>query len=288
MLVWGGRVSYSEDSVVGDGGRYDPATDTWRPMSAEGAPAARAACDAVWTGTELIIWGNVLGPVPDAQGLGPGYSDGARYDPLTDHWRPLPQIDLVGHLLLTRAVWIGDGLLVWGGRSDGPRVGAIYSPQTDRWTALRPSPAFEQPGTARFSDGRPAVWTGSEVIGWGGVGGKPFPVTGGFRYAPATQAWSALPTTGAPGERLHHTVVWTGQGVLVWGGGWIGRGTQTVDGGGWFDPEGDRWLPISDVDAPTPRVLHTAVWTGSEMIVWGGHNQWSAGSNGGVYTPAAG
>jgi hypothetical protein len=29
-------------------------------------------------------------------------------------------------------------------------------------------------------------------------------------------------------------------------------------------------VPIATAGAPTPRSWHTAVWTGSEMIVWGG------------------
>jgi hypothetical protein len=34
----------------------------------------------------------------------------------------------------------------------------------------------------------------------------------------------------------------------------------------------DAWAATSTVNAPTARDLHTAVWTGSEMIVWGGTN----------------
>jgi len=32
----------------------------------------------------------------------------------------------------------------------------------------------------------------------------------------------------------------------------------------------DTWTATSTTNAPTARVDHTAVWTGSEMIVWGG------------------
>jgi hypothetical protein len=34
----------------------------------------------------------------------------------------------------------------------------------------------------------------------------------------------------------------------------------------------DTWDPTSLINAPTARLDHTAVWTGSEMIVWGGFN----------------
>ena len=32
----------------------------------------------------------------------------------------------------------------------------------------------------------------------------------------------------------------------------------------------DTWTPTSTTNAPTARNQHSAVWTGSEMIVWGG------------------
>ena len=31
-------------------------------------------------------------------------------------------------------------------------------------------------------------------------------------------------------------------------------------------------MPTGGVNAPTARSLHTAVWTGTEMIVWGGYD----------------
>ena len=34
----------------------------------------------------------------------------------------------------------------------------------------------------------------------------------------------------------------------------------------------DTWTATSSTNAPVARYNHTAVWTGSEMIVWGGYN----------------
>ena len=34
----------------------------------------------------------------------------------------------------------------------------------------------------------------------------------------------------------------------------------------------DTWTATSTTNAPSARPGHTAVWTGSEMIVWGGYN----------------
>ncbi len=62
-----------------------------------------------------------------------------------------------------------------------------------------------------------AVWTGSEMIVWGGVNGMALLNTGG-RYNPSTDSWTATSTTNAPAGRDAHTAVWTGSEMIVWGG----------------------------------------------------------------------
>jgi hypothetical protein len=61
-----------------------------------------------------------------------------------------------------------------------------------------------------------AVWTGSEMIVWGGNTSSGFLNTGG-RYSPATDSWISTSTTNAPTGRWHHTAVWTGSEMIVWG-----------------------------------------------------------------------
>jgi hypothetical protein len=55
MIVWGGYAT--EGVMLGTGGIYDPATDTWTTTSTVGAPAAREWHAAVWTGLRMIVWG---------------------------------------------------------------------------------------------------------------------------------------------------------------------------------------------------------------------------------------
>src|SRR4029453_6966052 len=51
------------------------------------------------------------------------------------------------------------------------------------------------------------------------------------------------------------------------------RGEFYLNTGGRYDPSIDTWTPTSTgVNVTIPRWGHTAVWTGSEMIVWGGTN----------------
>ncbi len=47
----------------------------------------------------------------------------------------------------------------------------------------------------------------------------------------------------------------------------------------------DGWSPTSTTGAASPRQYHTAVWTGSKMIVWGGYSG-SSLNTGGRYDPA--
>jgi N-acetylneuraminic acid mutarotase len=94
----------------------------------------------------------------------------------------------------------------------------------------------------------------------------------GGRYDPITDRW--LPTsTGAnvPSARSQHKAVWTGNKMVVIGGG---------TGGGRYDPLTDTWLPVSlGPGAPTPGNLGT-VWTGMELLAWPGGS-----SDGGRYDP---
>ena len=49
-------------------------------------------------------------------------------------------------------------------------------------------------------------------------------------------------------------------------------GSAHLNTGGRYNPITDSWTATSTANAPTGRYAHTAVWTGSEMIIWGGYN----------------
>jgi hypothetical protein len=103
---------------------------------------------------------------------------------------------------------------------------------------------------------------------------------------PLDDTWISTSTDGAPTGRYWHTAIWTGSLMVVWGGldPVISNG---VNSGGRYDPATDTWTPTSITGAPSARFLHTAVWTGSRMIVWGGRGFDSADvGTGGRYDPA--
>jgi hypothetical protein len=57
--------------------------------------------------------------------------------------------------------------------------------------------------------------------------------------------------------------------MIVWGGGGVSGYLNT---GGRYNPATDSWTAITTTNAPAARAVHTAVGTGSEMIVWGGYD----------------
>lgn len=154
--VWGAQ------GFLTDGARYNPFTDTWTPMAASPL-SGRLDERAVWSDREVIIWGGTQ----RFEGLGQ-LGDGAAYDPVSDSWRvlsPAPLTGRYGH----GAVWTGRQMIVWGGSDEitGDNLpgllqdGASYDPASNAWTPLPPSPL-----AARY--GQVAVWTGEELIVWGG------------------------------------------------------------------------------------------------------------------------
>ena len=82
MLVWGGINSVAD---LNDGGRYNPALNIWTTIPTTGAPLARQQFTAVWTGSEMIVWGGYNGAYP-----GNYLNDGGRYNPGSDTWSALP------------------------------------------------------------------------------------------------------------------------------------------------------------------------------------------------------
>ena len=102
--------------------------------------------------------------------------------------------------------------------------------------------------------------------------------------------WLPIATPEIFAGRTGHRAVWTGSAMIVWGGinwqhpefPWL----QYLNDGAQYDPTLDRWTGISTLNAPRGRVQHTATWTGTELIVWGGSFGPASTNTGGRYDPA--
>jgi N-acetylneuraminic acid mutarotase len=256
------RISYVLPAISDGSGCID---DTWTATA--GPPDGRYHHTAVWTGTEMIIWG----------GGAFGMNTGGRYNPSTDTWIATSTTNAPDARYFHTTVWTGTEMIVWGGGYPGTNTGGKYNPDTDSWTATNTTNA----PTPRASHS--AVWTGTEMIVWGGWdGANTFFDTGG-RYNPNTDTWTATSTTNAPTGRYNLTAAWTGSEMIVWGG---ANQNTSFDSGGRYNPSTNTWMATSTSNVPAGRFAHTAVWTGSDMIVWGGTINYSDFFNtGGKYDP---
>jgi hypothetical protein len=145
------------------------------------------------------------------------------------------------------------------------------------WTEL---PLPPEPASAPAS-----VWTGTELLTWGGYVSNPTTekdtyLRTGFTFDPSSDTWSPIPA--APEARSDATPIWTGTEALFLFG---HDGTKGYSDGVAFDPATDAWRTVAT--APLDPYITTAVWTGSEVIAWGSRSRDSKnGVEGAVYDPA--
>jgi N-acetylneuraminic acid mutarotase len=211
MIIWGGQIN-GTPTYANDGARYNPQTDTWTVVPTNGAPSARYVLPAVWTGTEMIVWGGVS--------YTPGYvsytyfGNGARFNPTTNGWASVQTTGApVGRSAHT-AVWTGRDMIIWCGYSSGGALGsgAIYNSATNGWTSLPTT------GAPAPRNDHTAVWTGTEMLVWGGGLNGSVAFNDGARYNPALGGWSPITASSAPAARYAHTAVWTGFSMVIFGG----------------------------------------------------------------------
>jgi hypothetical protein len=127
-------------------------------------------------------------------------------------------------------------------------------------------PIASAPIAGRISAG--TVWTGSEMIVWGGYSlGGTFTVNrDGAAYDPATNRWRRIRNAPAGVRGGGGTAAaWTGDVAIFWAG-------NSPDGparGAVYDPAGDSWrkLPPGPLG---PREGYVSAWTGDELLIIGG------------------
>ncbi|HEV7207597.1 MAG TPA: hypothetical protein VGN54_02530, partial [Mycobacteriales bacterium] len=153
------------------------------------------------------------------------------------------------------------------------------------WSRL---PAAPIPGRSNPA----AVWTGREMLVWGGAAGaKEQDLRGdGAAYDPAAGRWQTLPA-GPLNPRTAMGSVWTGQAMFIWGG--YDHVAQdrfhATATGALYIPASRTWRALPPAPLPA-RVYPTAAWTGSEVVVLGGRPAVSTAADGyldaAAYNPA--
>jgi galactose oxidase-like protein len=263
VLFWGGQGG--PGMTLADGAAYDPATRHWRALPP--APIGpRTSHEAVWTGKEMVVWGGFAHCCPiDSVIHDPA---AAAYDPATDRWRRIADIP---------PPWSGDdGTAVTMVRAD-PRPGpegqsvdgvliwrrnhlAAYDPATDAWSETPGVPPEPRPGDPSLpsTTGDPfAVGAASDhdVFTWTGKSAE----LQGVAWRPSDGTWRRTATLEAQAG-----------GSLAAGGpdriyAAAGQSARVLE----YRIGEDRWeeLPLPPI---ATRSAATLVWTGSELLFWGG------------------
>lgn len=159
-------------------------------------------------------------------------------------------------------------------------AGAVVVAIQDR----EPGVTTEEPAAALFTDVLPGstvalppapirdrslpavVWSGTELIVWGGIGAAEMTLEDGAAFDPAAGSWRVIaPAPVQP--RLFPQVAWTGAEMLVWGGQTTYTNGAILLDGAAYDPATDSWRLLAD--GPTWEVPVASVWTGDELVVAG-------------------
>ena len=207
----------------------------------------------------MIVWGGL-------NGSNFSIDDGGVYDPATDTWTPIPAgtANAPSGRFHHSGVWSGSEFIVWGGFVNGVgnvADGAAFDPDTGAWRTIAAPPAALTPRTLHS-----AHWTGSEMVIVGGEGIFPNqePMSSAA-YDPVGDTWRSLPNADV---RSEHPGVWTGTAVFVAGG--VGSAGGLLGTAQFWSESANLWVDVAAAVAPTARYGHVTLWTGDELLIWGG------------------
>jgi hypothetical protein len=253
MIVWGGVVNPSARPANGlspnDGAAYNPVSNTWRPIARSPLPLPSRTTlstgqQAVWSGTEMLVWGVFAEDDYDRSG--------AAYNPSTDAWRPLPALP---GKATPKLLWTSPVVVAVFGTVVSTLDAEVLDPQGGGWKSMPPLEI--DPSNGLWMDS-----TGSEllVISFRPVGFPP-PLaarTSSARYRPGDASWRplALPPGGAEGGGF--ISVWTGREHLL----------ASDASASAYDPGRDRWRTIPTPDLRNDDQSIKAVQGAGGALIW--------------------
>jgi len=291
LIWWGGALQHPD--VVGpghwedrnDGGVYDFAAHSWQRMSTRGAPAGRTVDgNAVWTGDKLVVWGGASAVDPtattslDSCFYGGSYepchrfADGAVYDLASDTWTPISTVGAPSARVFQHMVWTGKDVLVIGGANytaagiwtefaDAYR----YQIAEDRWSTIAlPQQLSDDILVRSRAAGSPDLfeWTGSHALLKIPVNQiMPSPT---YSYDPVADSWQVVadPPNGASCPPAKS------QGICL-----TPNGTRYF---GLYRPTENAWTLLDYPVRDAALVATHTLWTGSQLLEWGGYRLGSA------------
>lgn len=241
LILWGGAAA--NGAYYSNGGIYNPATDTWTTIAStsplSNIQGREGAC-AVWTGTQLIVWGgfrkaSAVSSTTNCTGV--NYTS---YTYKNDGFRYTPATGIYGHISTNtitprahqRAVWTGTEMVIIGGYTGYEVVTAHQNtdnstvPPTTYYTCDIDYPGSSFSNGVKFnsainswtpisanskvSERSIPVWTGTDVAA----------IYPGNKYAalynPASNTWSSTLYPDCTGGNFSNETDFYGQ--PVWAG----------------------------------------------------------------------
>ncbi len=259
---------------------YNLKNDTWERLAEDQAPEPRVFHGAVWTGSEMLVWGGLAGfrtqqEVPLANGASVKFSE--RYP--AGEWTALPPQDFLKARFQHSAEWTEKDLIIWGGcgrRSLNKcreyfNDGAFYNVKDRQWRPMPRVTDFINGFEGRVNHS--TVWTGRYLIIWGGESNGRI-LSNGAIFDSFHNNWRELSSVLPHSElgRAGHTAVFDAlRGrMVIWGGmdsrGEYPTGTLVYE----FGETGESWKILDTAGAPIGRKGHASIWTKDRLMVWGG------------------
>jgi hypothetical protein len=204
----------------------------------------------------MLIWGG-----QNASGL---LNDGSLYDPVGDQWTALNLPNPPEARINATAIWAGDRVIIWGGTgvggplNDGGEL-VFSSGAPSQWVATTLT------GAPAGRSGHSAIWTGQQMIIWGGNSSGA--LGDGGIFTPSGNSWAAVSSTSSPAARYNHAALWTGTEMLILDG---STGSGELASGSAYNPATGLWRTLSGSGGPLARTQPGAVWTGTQAVVFGG------------------
>jgi len=159
-----------------------------------------------------------------------------------------------------------------------------------------PKPTVVPPGWSDFPSkapiagrvGHTTVWTGSEVIVFGGTNGTTA-FSDGAAYDPAKGTWRAIADASTVGlaARRGHVAVWTGTEMFAGAGGDAAGKTAFADFAR-YDPKTDRWTTVASMPVALDLAGAVVLPSGKVLVAFGRTGTGAISASGFVFDFVAG